>query len=226
VARVQQRLAAIGSGFVDTFLRNNRVLPPVLALLALFVLAWILAGTFMDGDGQEPVAHRSDLAQSNDAPGPEPSPEIENRDVDSYAAYRSKDPFRQLIAPAPSESTTPETTEQTTPEDTSGTGRTPDASLGNGAGSNRAKDTDNDGLPDSREQALGLNPRNPDTDNDGTPDGADDADGDGRPDGGAGNGARDGKPGAGADSGGGRGSRPGRGDDLLDSGGILSPPWR
>ena len=230
MARVQQQLAAIGSGFVDTFLRNNRVLPPVLALLALFVFAWIMAGTFIGATDQEPVAHRADLAQANDAPGSDPAaPEIENRDVDSYAAYRSKDPFRQLLAPAPSEQTSQETTEQTTPEDTSGTGRAPGASPGNGAGSNRAKDTDNDGLPDSREQALGLDPRNPDTDNDGTPDGADDADGDGRPDGGAGgggarNGAGDRKPGAGADSGGGRGSRPGRGDDLLDSGGVLSAP--
>ena len=64
MARVQQWLAAIGSGFVDTFLRNNRVLPPVLALLALFVFAWILAGTFIGATGQEPVAHRADLAQT------------------------------------------------------------------------------------------------------------------------------------------------------------------
>jgi len=207
---------------MDTFVRNNRVLPPVLALLALFVVAWILAGTYIDATGQEPVAHRADLAQSKDAPGPQPSPEIENRDVDSYAAYRSKDPFRQLFAPAEatSEQTNPETTEQTTPEDTNGTGRAPGATPGNGG--SQAKDTDNDGLTDRREQALGLDPRNPDTDNDGTPDGADDADGDGRPDGGARNGAGGGKPGAG--SGGGRGGRPGRGDDLLDSGGILSPP--
>jgi hypothetical protein len=222
-------LAGIGSGFVDTFVRNNRVLPPVLALLALFVVAWILAGTYIDATGQEPVAHRADLAQSNGAPGLQPSPEIENRDVDSYAAYRSKDPFRQLLAPAEatSEQTNPETTEQSTPEDTTGTGRAPGAPPGNGSDGSRAKDTDNDGLTDRSEQALGLDPRNPDTDNDGTPDGADDADGDGRPDGGAGgggarNGAGGGKPGAG--SGGGRGGRPGRGDDLLDSGGILSPP--
>jgi hypothetical protein len=234
VARVQQRLAAIGSGFVDTFLRNNRVLPPVLALLTLFVFAWILAGTFIGATGQEPVAHRADLAQSNGAPGSDPAaPEIENRDVDSYAAYRSKDPFRQLLAPAPPEQTAQETTEQTAPEDTSGTGTPPGGSSGNGAGAARAKDSDNDGLPDRREQALGLDPRNPDTDNDGTPDGADDSDGDGRPDGGAGgggagNGAGVGKPGADEGSGGGGGGRgggrPGRGDGLLNSGGTLSPP--
>jgi hypothetical protein len=212
---------------MDTFVRNNRVLPPVLGLLALFVFAWILAGAYIDSTGQEPVAHRADLAQSNGAPGPEPSPEIENRDVDSYAAYRSKDPFRQLIAPAEttSEQTAPETTEQTTPEDTSGTGTTPSAPPGNGGGAARAKDTDSDGLPDRRERALGLDPRNPDTDNDGTPDSADDSNGDGRPDGGGGgggarNGAGDRTPGPGRSPGG----RPGRGGDLLDSGGILSPP--
>ena len=210
---------------MDTFVRNNRVLPPVLALLALFVFAWILAGAYIDSTGQEPVAHRADLAQSNGAPGPAPSPEIENRDVDSYAAYRSKDPFRQLLAPAEStsEQTSPETTEQTAPEDTGGTETPPPGGPpGNGGGAARAKDTDNDGIPDRREQALGLDQRNPDTDNDGTPDGADDSNGDGRPDGGAGaNGAGDGKPGAG---GGPRGGRPGRGGDLLDSGGILSIP--
>lgn len=210
---------------MDTFVRNNRVLPPVLALLALFVFAWILAGAYIDSTGQEPVAHRADLAQSNGGPGPQPSPEIENRDVDSYAAYRSKDPFRQLLAPAKTtpEQTTPESTEQTAPEDTSGTGTTPGEPPGSGGGAARAADSDNDGLTNRREQALGLDPRNPDTDGDGTPDGADDSNGDGRPDGGAGGGAArnptgNGKPGAGS-----RGGRPGRGGDLLDSGGILSP---
>ena len=121
MASVLNRLAALGSGIMYTFVRNNRVLPTVLALLALFVFAWILAGAYIDSTGQEPVAHRADLAQSNGGPGPQPSPEIENRDVDSYAAYRSKDPFRQLLAPAKTtpEQTTPETTEQTAPEDTS-----------------------------------------------------------------------------------------------------------
>ena len=205
---------------MDTFVRNNRVLPPVLALLALFVFAWILAGAFFDEPGQEPVAHRDDLAQSNADPA---APEIENRDVDSYAAYRNKDPFRQLIAPAqaPSEQTTPEgTTDQTTPEDTTGT--PPDDSSGNGAGGARAADADNDGVPNRREQALGLNPRKPDSDGDGIPDGEDDANGDGRPDGTAGKGAG-GKNGAADGSGGRDGRRPGRGGDLLDSGGILYP---
>lgn len=207
---------------MDAFVRDNRVLPPVLGLLALFIVAWILAGTFIGGSDQKPVAHRADLAQSNDVPGSDPaSPEIQNRDVDSYAAYRSKDPFRQLLAPAETtaEQTTPETTEQTTPENTGGPGTTPGGSSGNGGGA-RARDSDNDGLSDRREQALGLDPLNPDTDGDGTPDGADDSNGDGRPDGAVGgvpnNGGRNGT--------GGRGGRPGRGGNLLNSGGTLSPP--
>lgn len=210
---------------MDTFVRNNRVLPPVLALLALFVFAWILAGAYIDSTGQKPVAHRADLAQSDGGPGPQPSPEIENRDVDSYAAYRSKDPFRQLLAPPKTtpEQTAPESTEQTVPEDTSGTGTTPGEPPGNGGGAARAADSDNDGITNRREQALGLDPRNPDTDGDGTPDAADDSNGDGRPDGGAGGGAARNPTGNGKPGGGSRGGRPGRGGDLLDSGGILSP---
>ena len=227
MARVLQRLSAIGPGFVDAFLRNNRVLPVVLALFALFVLAWVMAGAFLGGPDQEPVSHRADLAQSNDVPDSDPAaPEIENPDVDSYAAYRNKDPFRQLFAPAgeATEQTTSETTEQTTTEDTGGPGTAPGGPPGNGG--SQARDSDGDGLTDREEQALGLDPRNPDSDNDGTPDGADDSDGDGRPDGGAGSGgAGGGKNGGSGGNAGGRGDggRPGRGDDLLDSGGILYP---
>lgn len=42
-------------------------------------------------------------------------------------------------------------------------------------------DSDGDGLTDSEEYALGLDPENPDTDGDGTPDGQEDHDGDGTP---------------------------------------------
>ena len=67
-----RRLADLGTGFVDTFLRDNRVLPPVLAVLALFVVAWILAGALVGEPDQEPVAHKADLAQANNDPGPDP----------------------------------------------------------------------------------------------------------------------------------------------------------
>jgi Bacterial TSP3 repeat len=200
---IGRRIADLGTGFVDAFLRDNKVLPPVLAVLALFVVAWILAGVFMGDTDQKPVAHRADLAKSNGAPAPKPAdPGVENRDVDSYAAYRSKDPFREILSP---ETTSVEgTTERTTPKDkTNRKTRRNGSSPGAGA-----TDTDGDGLPDRRERNLGTNPNNADTDGDGLPDGKDDFDGDGRPDGRSG----------------GSGGTGGRGGGLLNSGGILPVP--
>src|SRR5687768_5978184 len=53
---VGRRVVELGRGFVDTSLRENKLLPPVLALLALFVFAWVLAGVFLGGtDDQKPV---------------------------------------------------------------------------------------------------------------------------------------------------------------------------
>jgi hypothetical protein len=197
----RRRLGALGSGFVDTFLRDNRVIPPVLALLALLVFAWIVAGIFVGGpDDDRQASKRADIAQSEDAPGADPlAPEVENRNVESYAAYQSKDPFRQLLAPAGE--TTAVTTPETTTEDTAAegtTGRGP----GRGGG---GLDTDGDGLSDRREDELGLDPFTPDTDADGILDGDEDA----------GGGARDGdagRDGAGRDGG------------LFDSGGDLRLP--
>lgn len=230
-----RRIADFGSTLAVAFVRDNRVLPPVLAVLALFVIAWVLAGAFMgDEPDQQTVAHKADLAQTDLAQSDggsesDPAPGVENRDVDSYAAYRSKDPFRELIS---SESTTPE---GTTPESTTGGGR---PGGGTGAG-NATRDTDADGLPNRRERRAGTDPNNPDTDADGTPDGSDnDANGDGRPDAG-GTGAGGTGPGAGSGAGSGTGSTPGgpgqsgrgddRGDDradddLLNSGGTLPLP--
>ena len=224
-----RRIADFGSTLAVAFVRDNRVLPPVLAVLALFVIAWVLAGAFMGNEtAQKTVAHKadlaqSDLAQSDGGSGSDPAPGVENRDVDSYAAYRSKDPFRELFSP---ENTAPE---GTTPEGTTGGGR---PGGGTGAG-NATRDTDADGLPDRRERRAGTDPNNPDTDADGTPDGSDnDANGDGRPDAGgtgpgsgAGLGAGSGTgttPGGSGQSG--RGGNRGNGDDLLNSGGTLPVP--
>ena len=206
--------------FVDAFVRDNRVLPPVLAVIALFVIAWILAGAFMGKPDPETVAHRADLAQSDtsDNPGPNPvDPGVENRDVNSYAAYRSKDPFRELLAPEETTTTAPATPpERTTPE------TTPPRPPGGGSGAAN-KDTDADGVPDRRERNIGSDPNNPDTDGDGTPDGSDDdANGDGLPD----TGGAVPRPGATPGNGqAGRGGAPGgRNGDLLNSGGILPLP--
>jgi hypothetical protein len=215
---VGHRVADLARGFVDTFLRDNRFLPPVLALLALFVFAWVLAGVFLGGtDEQKPVAHRSEIAQADGAGGSDPAaPQVDNPNVDSYAAYRSKDPFRQIMAEG---TTTPEGTASAPAEETTSAG-------GADGGNSRARDSDSDGLPDRKEATMGLDPNNPDTDGDGIPDGLDDADRDGVPDGVSGGTAAGGGNNRSGGSGGGRGAggRPGRGGDLLDSGGTLSPP--
>jgi hypothetical protein len=214
-------VADLGSGLVDTFLRDNRLLPPVVALLALFVFAWVVAGVFVGRtDDQKPVAHRSEIAQSDDAGGSEPAaPEVDNPNLDSYAAYRSKDPFRQVIAFA---ETTPEGTASAPAERTTGAG----GANGGRGGGGRGVDSDGDGLSDRKEATMSLDPNNPDTDGDGIPDGADDADGDGRPDGASGGASAGGGKNRAGGGGAGRGpgDRPGRGGGLLDSGGILSPP--
>ena len=207
--RIGGRLADLLTDLVNAFVRDNRVLPPVLAVLALFIIAWVLAGALMGGTDQKPVAHRADLAQSDNAgPGGNPvSPGVENRDVNSYAAYRSKDPFRELLAP---ENTTPNEP-ATTPENETTTPRPP----GGPGAANR--DTDADGIPDRRERNIGSDPNNPDTDSDGTPDGSDDDTNTG----GAGSGPTPGTGPAGPGK-----DRPpsNRRDDLLNSGGILPLP--
>jgi hypothetical protein len=218
---VGHRVADLARGLVNTFLRDNRLLAPVLALLALFVFAWILAGVFVGRtDQQKPVAHRSEIAQADGAGGSDPAaPEVDNPNVDSYAAYRSKDPFRQVIAVA---ATTPEGTASPPAEQTTGTG----GADGGRRGGGRGADSDADGLPDRKEATMSLDPNNPDTDGDGIPDGLDDADGDGVPDGVSGGTAAGGGNNRSGGGGGGRGAggRQGRGGDLLDSGGTLSPP--
>jgi hypothetical protein len=214
-----QRLAAVGSGLADTFLRGNRVIPPVLALLALLVFAWIVAGIFVGGPEKDRALNGANLAQSDDPAEPrEPlAPEVENRNVESFAAYESKDPFRQLLTP-PGEmttATTPPTTAGGTTGQNGATTTPPGAtSPGSGAGGGAPTDSDGDGLSDRRESALGQDPFNADTDGDGILDG-DDLSGSGpRGDdfGGAGGG-----PGAGGDRG------AGADDDLFDSGGDLLP---
>jgi hypothetical protein len=202
---VGRRVSAVGSGFVDTFLRDNRVIPIVLALLALLVFAWIMAGAFLGGADEKPVSNRAEVAQAQNPPTSDPlAPEVKNPDVDTYAAYQFKDPFRQLFAPAGS--TTPTTTPTTTPEDTSGGG-----GGGGGGGAGARTDTDGDGVSDERERRLGLDPTNPDTDGDGTLDGQEEE-------------ARGGNGGAGGSGGRGNGGLPGSGGQkgaLPESGGEI-----
>lgn len=236
-------VSALSSGLVDSFLRGNRVLPPVLAVLGLLIFAWIAAGLFLGDPKEERVANQANVVvQSRDevaqADSQSPAPEAESRDVESYAAYQSKDPFRQLFSAADTgnaggETTTDngsgndnsggsgsggngsgeETTNGTT-GDGNGSGGANDSGRGGGT-SRGAQDSDNDGLSDRRERSLGTDPNNPDTDADGVRDGADDSNGDGIPDGKRGGGGAS-QNGRGNNSGGGGGN-----GDLFDSGGNL-----
>ena len=125
--RARRLAAAAGPGIVDTFLRDNKVIPPVLAVLALLIFSWIVAGAFIGTPEKEPVSNQAVVAQSDDESGTgTPAPETENRDVDSYAAYRSKAPFRQLLPPASSGT---DTGAATVPDDT-GTGIGTDTGIG------------------------------------------------------------------------------------------------
>jgi Bacterial TSP3 repeat len=223
---VGARLAGLWRGLFDAFVRDNKVLPPVLALLALLLFAWVAAGLFTGGSEDEGVSSgRAELVQSRDpaADGAD-APEVEDRDADSYAAYRSKDPFRQLLAPA--EAAPAEGTSVPAPDDgTTTPASVPPEDATGGGGGGSSNDSDGDGLTDRDEGRFGQDPRNPDTDGDGIPDGQDDADGDGLPDGQQGGGAGTGvNPGGGGGAGGAGSGGGGSGsDDLFDSGGTLPP---
>lgn len=242
---------------------NSVLLGILLAVLAVLVLAWVTFGLVRSGDDQGgPVADQEMVAQAQDSGADSPAPEAENRNVDSYAAYEAKDPFRQIVEPA--EANTGEdigssgTGDDTSDGDTSGGGTSsggssddsgdgsngesdtsdttdngPASSSSGGTGSaldngtsggsastadgsqrGQALDSDGDKVSNKREKQLGLNPTNLDTDGDGIQDGADDSNGDGRPDRDIGR--------RGGESGGGNGGSGGNGD-LFDSGGSLLP---
>ena len=240
------RISDLWRGVFDALVRDNKVLPPVLALLALLLFAWVLAGAFMSGpDGEGSNSGEAELVQSRDPAAGADAPEVEDRDADSYAAYRNKDPFRQLLAPA-SESTSGDasggtsgsgnTTDASTPPENPTTasvppgGTTPTEDDGGGQGSGAGgggdrsrNDSDGDGLTNRQEASLGQDPRNPDTDEDGIQDGEDDSDLNGVEDGqqgggGAGTGGG-GDTGGDAGSGGGGGSSGGGGSGGGGSGG-------
>ena len=213
------RISTLWRGLFDALVRDNKVLPPVLALLALLLFAWVAAGLFMGGPEDEGVSSgNAELVQSRDPNAAADAPEVEDRDTDSYAAYRNKDPFRQLLAPAsdptgestsgaePGDDTAPPPG-SAPPEDTTGPGGGGGGGQGTGGGNDRSrKDSDGDGLTNRDEERLGQDPRNPDTDGDGTPDGRDDADGNGTPDGEQGGGQGSGGSGTGGSgTGGGQG---------------------
>jgi len=97
----------------DGLLRDNKVVPAVLGVLALLIFAWLVAGTLLGGSGDEEqqASNQASLAPGDDSDGGSsetPAPEVENRDSDaSYGGYDEgpKDPFRQIVPKAGKEST-------------------------------------------------------------------------------------------------------------------------
>ena len=95
----------------DGLLRDNKVVPAVLGVLALLIFAWLVAGAIIGGPGdeEEQASNQASLAQGNDSDSGDtetPAPGVENRDSDaSYGGYDEgpKDPFRQLIPKASEE---------------------------------------------------------------------------------------------------------------------------
>jgi hypothetical protein len=104
---IRTRLAEGAAGLRDGLLRDNKVLPPVLAALALIIFAWLLAGLVIgDPDEEERVARQAAQPSVSQAPDDgsgssgSPAPGVENRDSESLDVYESKDPFRELFPTA------------------------------------------------------------------------------------------------------------------------------
>jgi hypothetical protein len=96
-------LAGVGKRIRDGLLRDNKVVPVVLATLALLIFAWLVAGAFIGVEPNEEAANQASLAQDEELENgntESPAPGVENRDTDSYSAFESKDPFRQLLSKA------------------------------------------------------------------------------------------------------------------------------
>ncbi len=119
-----RRITGIGPGFVDSFLRDNKVIPPVLAVLALLIFSWVVAGVFVGKPHNERVSNQANVVaqtpdnNSSSDSSDSPAPQVESRNADSYAAYQSKDPFHQILTPA---SASGGSTTDTTNESTNGT---------------------------------------------------------------------------------------------------------
>ncbi|HVF02838.1 MAG TPA: hypothetical protein VNA27_16060 [Rubrobacteraceae bacterium] len=103
-SRAANRVLAAGERIRDGLLRDNKVVPAILALLALLIFAWILTGALIGGEPDETgtgqvATHASQpqAAQDSESEGPEtPALGVENRDMDSYSAFEKKDPFGNI----------------------------------------------------------------------------------------------------------------------------------
>lgn len=77
----------------------GKILQPALVLLALGAFAWFAAGILVrQPSTMAPV--KPGQAQAEVTKPDTLAPQLSKRDVDSYAVYESKDPFRELLKPA------------------------------------------------------------------------------------------------------------------------------
>ncbi len=94
-------MSAVVARIRDGLLRDNKVIPAVLGVLALLIFAWLVAGVLIGGPGddeEQQASNQASLAQGDDSDSGSsetPAPGVENRDADSsYAGFdEPKDPF-------------------------------------------------------------------------------------------------------------------------------------
>src|SRR3712207_1116422 len=102
------RAAVVIARVRDGLLRDNKVVPAVLGVLAFLIFAWLVAGALIGavGDEEQQASNQAALVQgvnSDSGDNETLAPGVENRDTDSsYGGYDEgpKDPFRQLIPKA------------------------------------------------------------------------------------------------------------------------------
>jgi len=214
-----RKLASARPALRDSLIRDNKVIPLALVVLALLVGFWVFAGVFVLGlsgsdRDDEQVSKRAFVSQSPElaqqsggaSASPSPAPEQANRDAESYAAYQSKDPFRELIPSADSASAP-----STSDESTTGDGATDDGTTDGSSAPSDSISAPSDGSSAPSDGGGGQGGGNG---------------GNGGNGGGQGGGGRPGAGGQGGQGGNGGGGRPGGGGqggdgDLFDSGGSL-----
>lgn len=151
--------------------RLRVIVPVALAAICVLIFAWILFGAVLGGreDGAQ-ISNEAVVSQAQRDEGESIAPEVESRAVDSYAAYESKDPFRQLLAPAEEETVAEEATGPTVDDNGEDRRQQRDGDDGRDGRGPAGRDSDGDGIPDRRENRLGTDPTSPDTDDVGAPD--------------------------------------------------------
>ena len=214
-SRAANRVLAAGERIRDGLLRDNKVVPAVLALLALLIFAWILTGALIGGEPDETgtgqvatQASQPQAAQDSESEGPEtPAPGVENRDTDSYSAFKKKDAFGNIGVEKS--------------DDDGGNGVSGGGSAGvNTTGASNGDSDSNNGSGSSRND--GPSPRGPDIRDSGGS-GGDRRSGDAERSSGGGDGGQGGAGQGGTGQGGAAGSG-GSNNGLFDSGGDLAFP--